>query len=63
VAVYQYRIHRVEVMPNGNLDDQIKTVLDDYGAKGWELVQVLHRHQEPEDPIYRLIFKIEKPLD
>jgi hypothetical protein len=49
--------------PDATLDDQIKTILDDYGAKGWELVQVLHRHKEPEDLIYRLIFKTEKPLD
>jgi hypothetical protein len=46
-----------------DLDDQIETVLEDYGTKGWELVQVLHRHSVPEDPIYRLIFKTEKPLD
>jgi hypothetical protein len=62
VAEWQYRIHRLAVLPDADLDNQIETVLHDYGAKGWELVQVL-RHKESEDPIYRLIFKTEKPLD
>jgi len=63
VAEWQYRIHRIELRPDADLDDQIEKALHDYGTKGWELVQVLHRHKVPEDPIYRLIFKTEKPLD
>lgn len=63
MAEWQYRIQRIELRPDVDLDDQIKTVLQDYGKKGWELVQVLQRHSVPEDPIYRLIFKTEKPLD
>jgi hypothetical protein len=63
VAEWQYRIHRIELRADADLDEQIETVLHDYGAKGWELVQVLHAHRVPEDPLYRLIFKTEKPLD
>jgi hypothetical protein len=61
MAEWLYRIHRIEVPPEADLDDQIENVLKDYGTKGWELVQVLHRRSE--DPIYRLIFKAEKPMD
>jgi len=63
VAAWQYRIHRIELQHDADLDGQIAGVLEDYGRKGWELVQVLHRHRVPEDPIYRLIFKTEKTLD
>ena len=63
MAEWNYQIHRIEVRPDADLDDQIKVVLQDYGAKGWELVQVLHPLKEPEDPVYRLIFKAEKTLD
>ena len=62
VAEWQYQIHRIELLQDQDLDDQIEKVLDEYGSQGWELVQVLHRHKVPEDPIYRLIFKIEKPI-
>ena len=61
MAQFQYQVHRIEVLPNANLDDQIEKFLDDYGMRGWELVQILHRDKVPEDPIYRLIFKTEKP--
>lgn len=61
MAEYQYQIHRIELLPNADLDDQIKKILDDYGTKGWELVQILHGDKVPEDPIYRLVFKTEKP--
>jgi hypothetical protein len=63
VAEWQYRIHRIEVQPDADMDKQLETLLQAYGAKGWELVQVLHGHRVPEDPLYRLIFKTEKPLD
>ena len=63
MAEWQYQIHRIELLHDADLDDQIAKVLHDYGTKGWELVQVLHPHNVPEDSIYRLIFKIEKPLD
>lgn len=63
MAEWQYRIHRIELLHDADLDNQIEDVLQEYGTKGWELVQVLHRHKVPEDPIYRLIFKTEKTLD
>lgn len=63
MAEWQYRIHRIELEHDADLDNQIVNVLQDYGTKGWELVQVLHRHSAPEDPTYRLIFKTEKTLD
>ena len=63
MAEWQYRIHRIEIQHDADLDNRIASVLEDYGTKGWELVQVLHRHRVPEDPIYRLIFKTEKTLD
>jgi hypothetical protein len=48
---------------DAELDNQIEEVLQEYGTKGWELVQVLQRHSVPEDPMCRLIFKSEKTLD
>ena len=63
MAEWQYQIHRIELRPGADLDSEIETVLRDYGMKGWELVQVLQRHDVAQDPIYRLIFKTEKPLD
>jgi hypothetical protein len=48
---------------DAELDNQIEEVLQEYGTKGWELVQVLQRHSIPEDPICHLIFKSEKTLD
>ena len=61
MAQFQYQVHRIELLPNADLDDQIEKFLDDYGMRGWELVQILHRDKVPEDPIYRLILKTEKP--
>jgi hypothetical protein len=54
--------YSIELLRDADLDDQIENVLHDYGINGWELVQVLHRHKVPEDPIYRLIFKSEQPF-
>ena len=62
MAEWLYRIHRMELRQDADCDDEIEKVLEEFGAQGWELVQVLHRHQVPEDPIYRFIFKIEKPV-
>jgi hypothetical protein len=63
VAEWQYQIRRIELQDDADLETRIASVLEDYGRKGWELVQVLHRQTVPEDPIYRLIFKTEKTLD
>lgn len=62
MAEWKYRIHRVELRPDADLDGQIEPVLHDFGSEGWELVQVLPRNKVPGDPIYLLIFKTEKPL-
>lgn len=61
MAQFEYQIHRIKLLPDADLDSQIEKVLLDYGMKGWELVQILHRDRVPEDPIYRLILKSEKP--
>ena len=63
MAGRQYRIHRMKLPHDAELDNQIEEVLQEYGTKGWELVQVLQRHTVPEDPTCRLIFKSEKTLD
>lgn len=63
MAEWQYQIHHIELKDEADLDNQLNDVLQEYGTKGWELVQVLHRHKTPEDPIYRMIFKTEKTLD
>lgn len=61
MSVWLYRIHRVELPSNTDLDEQIEKVLRDYGTRGWELAQVL-RGSPADDRTYRLIFKTEKPL-
>jgi hypothetical protein len=53
----------MQLSHDAELDNQIEEVLQEYGTKGWELVQVWQRHTVPEDPICRLIFKSEKTLD
>jgi hypothetical protein len=63
MAEWQYRIHRIPLLHDAELDNQIETILEEYGTKGWELVQVFQRHTVPEDPFCRLIFKSEKTLD
>ena len=63
MAEWHYRIHRMKLPLDAELDNQIEEVLQEYGTKGWELVQVFQRHTVPEDPICRLIFKSEKTLD
>lgn len=63
MAEWQYRIHKVELPAQSSLDQELETALAIYGKEGWELVQVLHPHESPANPIYRFIFKAEKPLD
>jgi hypothetical protein len=60
LAQFKYQIHRIEVVPGADLDAQIEKVLSEYGMKGWELVQILHRDKVSDDPTYGLIFKREK---
>ncbi len=61
MSVWLYQIHPIELSSGVDLDNQIQKVLREYGARGWELVQVLGG-STTEDRTYRLIFKTEKPL-
>ena len=60
MAEWQYQVHRLSLGEGGDFDEQIQATLAEFGAKGWELVDVL----EPNDGsnVYRLIFKTAKPL-
>jgi hypothetical protein len=42
-------------------DEQLEKILQEQGAKGWELVQVLALGEPPNAARYRLIFKSQKP--
>jgi hypothetical protein len=42
-------------------DEQLEEVLQEQGAKGWELVQVLPLGEPPNAASYRRIFKAQKP--
>jgi hypothetical protein len=60
MAEWQYRIHHLELGTTGDFDQTLETTLAQYGADGWELVEVLDR----DLPVsYSLIFKSPKPLD
>jgi len=61
MAEWQYQIQRVELRSGSDFDQELETTLQEYGAKGWELVEVLPQHDSPS--VYRLIFKAPKPLD
>jgi Domain of unknown function (DUF4177) len=62
VAEWQYRIERIELKPDAEPDAQLEKVLQEYGQQGWELVQVLHGQEAPDNPKCRLIFKTERPF-
>ncbi len=61
MAEWQYQIHRVELEFGHDFDQELEKTLQQYGAKGWELVEVLPQQDSPS--VYRLIFKAPKPLD
>lgn len=61
MAEWQYQIQRVEFVPGDDFDQQLAQALEQYGGKGWELVEVLPQQDRPD--VYRLIFKAPKPLD
>lgn len=61
MAEWQYQIQRVELGSDNDFDQDLEQALEQYGAKGWELVEVLPQHDSPT--VYRLIFKAPKPLD
>lgn len=62
MAEWLYEIHRLETRPGFDLDSQLQTILQHYGSKGWELVQILPEQEATRDA-YRLIFKSQKPID
>jgi hypothetical protein len=59
MAQWQYTTLGTELNRNGDLDEDLRKVLKDYGMKGWELVQVL---QPRNDAFYHLVFKTERSL-
>jgi hypothetical protein len=61
MAEWQYQIQRVELRSGSDFDQELEKALQQYGARGWELVEVLPQHDSPS--VYRLIFKAPKPLD
>jgi hypothetical protein len=63
VAEWQYRIERMELKPETDLDTELEKTLQEYGQQGWELVQVLRGQETLDNSMCRLIFKTEKPCD
>jgi hypothetical protein len=61
MAEWQYQIQRIELESGNDLDQELEKALEQHGAKGWELVEVLSQHDSPR--VYRLIFKAPKPMD
>ena len=61
MAEWQYQIRRVEFQSGPDFDQQLENTLDQYGADGWELVEMLPEREKPNS--YRLIFKAQKSLD
>jgi hypothetical protein len=61
MAEWQYQIQRIELGSGDDFDQELEKKLEQYGAIGWELVEVLPQHDSPT--VYRLIFKAPKPLD
>ena len=41
MAQWQYKTFCTELSGSVDLDDELRKILQDYGMKGWELVQVL----------------------
>jgi hypothetical protein len=62
MAEWQYRIERVELKPETDLDAELEKILQEYGQQGWELVQVLRGQERLDNSVCRLIFKTEKPV-
>lgn len=59
MAQWQYSMLSAELDRNVDFDEELQKILQDYGMRGWELVQVL----EPKnDARHHLVFKTERPL-
>jgi len=59
MAQWQYKTFCTELDGSVDLDDELRKILQDYGMKGWELVQVL---QPKNDTRYHLVFKTRRPF-
>ena len=59
MAQWQYKTLCTELNHSVDFDEELRKILQDYGMKGWELVQVL---QPRNDALYHLVFKTERPL-
>jgi hypothetical protein len=59
MAQWQYKTFCTELNNSGDVDEQLRKILQDYGMKGWELVQVL---QPKNDTRYHLVFKTQRPF-
>ena len=55
----QYKTFCTELDSSVDLDDGLRTILQDYDMKGWELVHVL---QPKNDTRYHLVFKTRRPF-
>ena len=59
MAQWQYKTFCTELKRSVDFDEELRKILQDYGTKGWELVQVL---QPQNDPSYHLVFKTQRSL-
>jgi hypothetical protein len=59
MAQWQYSTISTDLDRTVGFDEELRKILQDYGMRGWELVQVL---QPKTDTRYHLVFKTERPL-
>jgi hypothetical protein len=62
MAEWQYRVERIQLKPETDLDSELEEILEEYGQQGWELVQVWRGQETLDNSVCRIIFKIEKPV-
>ena len=60
MAQWQYATIDAELESGVDFDEELQKILDEYGMKGWELVQVL---QPKSDTRYHLVFKAQRTLN
>jgi hypothetical protein len=59
MAQWQYKTFCTALNLSVDFDEELRKILQDYGMKGWELVQVL---QPQNDTRYHLVFKTQRSL-
>ncbi len=59
MSQWQYSTICPELNRSVDFEEELRKILQDYGMKRWELVQVL---QPRNDTRYHLVFKTERPL-